>query len=64
MIMGWRTQELSILGTVIHAASNASSGRYEIGIQFHYYEASAPLRNPFRWMAQGDGWAHALTASR
>jgi hypothetical protein len=44
MIMGWRVPEWSITGHVVHVELSTEPGKYGVGVQFHYYEASAPHR--------------------
>ena len=44
MIMGWRVSEWRITGHVVHV-QNSEPGKYEVGVQFHYYEAMAPQRS-------------------
>jgi hypothetical protein len=52
MIMGLRVPEWRITGHVVHveggAASGAGPGQYGVGVQFHYYETVAPMRNRLR----------------
>jgi hypothetical protein len=42
MIMGWRVPEWSITGHVVHVESSSEPGKYGVGVQFHYYEATVP----------------------
>jgi hypothetical protein len=51
MIMGWRVPEWSITGHVVHVEVGTEPGMYSVGVQFHYYEATAPDRD--RLMAEG-----------
>jgi c-di-GMP-binding flagellar brake protein YcgR len=44
MIMGWRAPEWRITGHVVHVESGSEPGEFEVGVQFHYYEAAAPRR--------------------
>ena len=48
MIMGWRVPEWSITGRL-----SAEPAKYDVGVQFHYYEAAAPHRG--RLIAEGEG---------
>lgn len=44
MIMGWRVPEWRITGHVVHVESS-EPGKYEVGVQFHYYETMVPQRS-------------------
>jgi hypothetical protein len=44
MIMGWRVPEWSITGHVVHVEVSTEAAKYDVGVQFHYYEATAPHR--------------------
>jgi PilZ domain len=44
MIMGWRAPEWRITGHVVHVERGSEPGKFEVGVQFHYYEAAAPRR--------------------
>lgn len=44
MIMGWRVPEWRITGHVVHVEASVEPGKYGVGVQFHYYEATAPHR--------------------
>lgn len=52
MIMGWRVPEWSITGLVVRVDSRSESGKFSVGVQFHYYEAIAPHHE--RFMAESD----------
>ncbi len=41
MIMGWRVPEWSITGHVVHVEKGDEPGKYGVGVQFHYYEATS-----------------------
>ena len=51
MIIGCRVPEWRITAHVVHVQSSSEPGKYEVGVQFHYYEATAPHRG--RLMAEG-----------
>jgi hypothetical protein len=40
MIMGWRVPEWSITGHVVHVEVSTEPGKFGVGVQFHYYEAT------------------------
>jgi len=42
MIMGWRAPEWRITCHVIHVELSSEPGKFDVGVQFHYYEAAAP----------------------
>lgn len=45
MIMGWRAPEWRIICHVVHVEHmSIESGKYGVGVQFHYYESMAPQR--------------------
>src|SRR5256885_2699352 len=44
MIMGWRATEWRITGHVIHVELSSEPGKFDVGVQFHYYEAATPRR--------------------
>ena len=44
MIMGWRGPEWRITSHVVHVESSSEPGRFDVGVQFDYYEAAAPRR--------------------
>jgi PilZ domain len=46
MIMGWRVPEWNITCHVVHVEASAETGKYSVGLQFHYYEAAATHRGP------------------
>jgi|SRR5689334_8190379 PilZ domain-containing protein len=52
MIMGWRVPEWRITGHVVHVESGSEPGKYGVGVQFHYYEASVSRRGPL--IAEGE----------
>jgi hypothetical protein len=52
MIIGWRVPEWSITGRVVHVKLSAARSKYEVGVEFHYYEAAAPHRG--RLIAEGE----------
>jgi hypothetical protein len=60
MIMGWRVPEWSIMGRVVHVKLSAEPAKYNVGVQFHYYEAAAPHRG--RLIAEGEGASMRLIA--
>lgn len=43
MIIGWRVPEWRITGHVVHVEATSEPGKYGVGVQFHYYEAAAPI---------------------
>ena len=53
MIIGWRVPEWSITGRVVHVKLSAARAKYDVGVEFHYYEAAAPHRG--RLIADGEG---------
>jgi len=53
MIIGWRVPEWSITGRVVHVKLRAALAKYDVGVEFHYYEAAAPHRG--RLIADGEG---------
>ena len=53
MIIGWRVPEWSITGRVVHVKLSAEPAKYDVGVEFHYYEAAAPHRG--RLIAEGEG---------
>ena len=59
MIIGWRVPEWSITGRVVHVKLSAELAKYDVGVQFHFYEAAAPHRG--RLIAEGEG-EHAPAA--
>ncbi len=52
MIMGLRVPEWRITGHVVHVKASPEAGagasQYGVGVQFHYYETVAPVRNRLR----------------
>jgi hypothetical protein len=52
MIIGWRVPEWSITGRVVHVKLSAEPAKYDVGVEFHYYEAAAPHRG--RLIAEGE----------
>lgn len=62
MIMGWRVPEWRITGHVVHVERGCEPGKFEVGVQFHYYEAAAPHRG--RLLANLDANATRLIARR
>jgi len=60
MIMGWRVPEWRITSHVVHVESG-EPGKYEVGVQFHYYEAMAPQRG--RHMAEVNAGSIRLIAN-
>jgi hypothetical protein len=52
MIMGWRVPEWSITGHVVHVELSVEPAKFDVGVQFHYYETAGPHRG--RLMAEGD----------
>jgi hypothetical protein len=52
MIMGWRVPEWSITSHVVHVKLSAEPDKYDVGVQFHYYEAAGSHRA--RLMAEGE----------
>ena len=59
MIMGWRVPEWRITGHVVHVESG-EPGKFEVGVQFHYYEAMSPQRG--RHMAEVNAGSVRLIA--
>jgi hypothetical protein len=57
MIMGWHAPEWRITGHVVHVESGSEPGEFEVGVQFHYYEAVAP--RPGRLLPELDATACA-----
>lgn len=53
MIIGCRVPEWSITGHVVHVKLSAEPAKYDVGVQFHYYEAATPHRG--RLIAEGEG---------
>ena len=51
MITGSRVPEWRITGHVVHVEAGSEPGKYGVGVQFHYYEATAPRRG--RLIAEG-----------
>lgn len=45
MITGCRVPEWNIMGQVIHVRLSAEPDKYGVGVQFHYYEATAIRRS-------------------
>lgn len=41
MIMGARVPEWRITGHVVHVRKGSEPGKFDVGVQFHYYEAAA-----------------------
>jgi hypothetical protein len=60
MIMGWHVPEWSITGRVVYVGLSAEPAKYDVGVQFHYYEAAAPNRG--RLIAEGEGASMRLIA--
>lgn len=44
MIMGWRVPEWRITGQVVHVDSADDTGKFGVGVQFHFYEAAPQQR--------------------
>jgi hypothetical protein len=52
IIMDWRVPEWSVTSHVVHVKLSAGPAKYEVGVQFHYYEAARPPRT--RLIAEGE----------
>jgi hypothetical protein len=59
MIMGCRVPEWRITGNVVHVQRGSEPGKFDVGVQFHYYEAAAPHRG--RSLTEADSSAMHLT---
>lgn len=44
MIVGWRVPEWRITAHVVHIKPAADPGKFDVGVQFHYYEPMSPHR--------------------
>ena len=60
MIMGWCVPEWRITGHVVHVRRGSEAGKFDVGVQFHYYEAAAHHHG--RLLGEMDTAAMRLTA--